>query len=173
MEPIAARIIQVVEEAGGNKSEFARKIDVTPAYISKLGKQPEACRPSNLVIKRICREFSVNEDWLRTGEGDMFLPSPNGALDELARKHGLSGRGKVIVERFLGLKPDIQEALADYIEEVASAFSDAGGSSPVDTQAKGHFEAEARAKAELYYQQLLLEQEQERQASSAKEQGAG
>ncbi|WP_050638871.1 MULTISPECIES: helix-turn-helix domain-containing protein [Clostridia] len=28
--------------------------------------------PSNSVLKSICREFGVNEDWLRTGEGEMF-----------------------------------------------------------------------------------------------------
>lgn len=30
--------------------------------------------PSNQTIFSICREFNVNEDWLRTGEGDMFNP---------------------------------------------------------------------------------------------------
>jgi transcriptional regulator with XRE-family HTH domain len=30
--------------------------------------------PSNAVITSICREFNVNETWLRTGEGEMFLP---------------------------------------------------------------------------------------------------
>ena len=34
-------------------------------------------------------------------------------------------------------------------------------------------EEEARAKADLYYHQLLSEQEPEQQASSAKESGAG
>ena len=30
--------------------------------------------PTDAVLKSICREFNVNEDWLRTGEGEMFEP---------------------------------------------------------------------------------------------------
>lgn len=30
--------------------------------------------PSDRTIADICREFNVNEDWLRTGEGEMFKP---------------------------------------------------------------------------------------------------
>jgi transcriptional regulator with XRE-family HTH domain len=30
--------------------------------------------PINPVISAICREFNVSETWLRTGEGDMFIP---------------------------------------------------------------------------------------------------
>ena len=30
--------------------------------------------PSDAIIKSICREFDVNEEWLRTGEGEMFIP---------------------------------------------------------------------------------------------------
>lgn len=30
--------------------------------------------PTDAVIKSICREFNVDENWLRTGEGEMFLP---------------------------------------------------------------------------------------------------
>ena len=29
---------------------------------------------SDGIIKSICREFGVNEEWLRTGEGEMFVP---------------------------------------------------------------------------------------------------
>ncbi len=29
--------------------------------------------PSDAIIFSICREFNVNENWLRTGEGDMFM----------------------------------------------------------------------------------------------------
>lgn len=30
--------------------------------------------PSDAIIISICREFNVNEEWLRTGKGEMFLP---------------------------------------------------------------------------------------------------
>lgn len=30
--------------------------------------------PSNAVIKSICKEYGVNEVWLRTGKDEMFVP---------------------------------------------------------------------------------------------------
>lgn len=70
MGTIAERIMEVVKKENINKSEFARRINVTPAYISKLGKNPDAI-PSDRTIADICREFKINELWLRTGEGEM------------------------------------------------------------------------------------------------------
>lgn len=72
METIANRIIKIVNATGGNKSEFARKVNLTPAYISKLDKEPNRT-PSDRTIADICREFNVSEHWLRTGEGEMFI----------------------------------------------------------------------------------------------------
>lgn len=77
METISTRIMQVVEANGGNKSEFARRLNVTPAYISKLCKNADSV-PSDRTIDDICREFNVNEHWLRTGEGEMFVKLSRG-----------------------------------------------------------------------------------------------
>ena len=71
MSTVAERITEIVEQTGLNKSEFARRINVTPAYISKLGKSPDSM-PSDRTISDICREFNVNELWLREGIGEMF-----------------------------------------------------------------------------------------------------
>lgn len=30
--------------------------------------------PTDAVVKSICREFGVSEEWLRTGKGSMFIP---------------------------------------------------------------------------------------------------
>ena len=72
METIAERIMKIVDENGGNKSEFARRINVTPSYISKLGKDVTTI-PSDRTIADICREFRISEVWLRTGEGEPHL----------------------------------------------------------------------------------------------------
>ena len=70
MNTFSDRIDRLIQDkTGGNKSKFARRLNVTPAYISKLCKDKETI-PSDRTIADICREFNVNEDWLRTGRGD-------------------------------------------------------------------------------------------------------
>lgn len=51
--------------------DFAEAIKVNQSYISQLvvGKRV----PSDRTISCICNEFDVNEEWLRTGEGSMFI----------------------------------------------------------------------------------------------------
>lgn len=137
------------------QQEFADRLNIKRGTMAnyEIGRNA----PIDAVISLICREFNVSEIWLRTGEGEMFITSPNGALDELAQKYGLSSRSKIIVERFLSLRPDIQEAVADYIEEVAAALV-ADDSPPVPPgYSRAEMEAEARAEAEEYYREILEE----------------
>lgn len=53
------------------QQEFADRIGSKRNTIAKYETDTNA--PSAAVISLICREFNVNENWLRTGEGDMFL----------------------------------------------------------------------------------------------------
>lgn len=70
------RIQQIIIKKGINKTEFARKINVSQAYVSQLCSGTKT--PSDRTIADICREFDVNEYWLRTGKGDMFIPKSRG-----------------------------------------------------------------------------------------------
>ena len=71
MGTINERIRKVVELSGLSKTAFAQKINVSQQYISKLVNNGT---PSDRTISDICREFGVNEIWLRTGVGEMFAP---------------------------------------------------------------------------------------------------
>lgn len=74
MSTISERIIQLVEEKEkGNKSAFARKMNVTPAYITKLAKNANDV-PSDRFLFSVCREYGCSIEWLRDGVGDPFLP---------------------------------------------------------------------------------------------------
>lgn len=79
---------------------------------------------SDYNIRRICHEFKVNEEWLRTGSGEMFKPKPTDELDQLAYKYRLSNADYVMIEKFLALKPEVRQGIFDYIHEVAAALND-------------------------------------------------
>lgn len=55
--------------------------------------------PSDQTIRSICREFGVNEIWLRTGAGEMFRPEEES--EELARnlKRLMNGRPDSLARR--------------------------------------------------------------------------
>lgn len=50
--------------------KFGERIGLRKSSLSQIENDINALTDSN--IKAICREFDVNENWLRTGEGDMF-----------------------------------------------------------------------------------------------------
>lgn len=69
MSEINGRIAQIIVETGLSKTEFAKKINVSQQFVSKLTKDGI---PSDRTIVDICREFNVNESWLKTGKGEML-----------------------------------------------------------------------------------------------------
>lgn len=66
---INERIAYVVQTSGLTKSAFAQRLNVSQPFISEIcsGKKT----PSDRTIADICREFCINEVWLRTGDGEM------------------------------------------------------------------------------------------------------
>lgn len=50
--------------------EFGKKVGITRSAVGRLEKGERNL--TEQMIKSICREFDVNETWLRTGEGEMF-----------------------------------------------------------------------------------------------------
>lgn len=65
------RIQQLIDELGIKKIEFAKKINVSPAFVSEMCSGRKNI--SDRTVVDICNKFHVSEDWLRFGEGEMFL----------------------------------------------------------------------------------------------------
>ena len=66
------RISLIRKEAKLSQEKFAEKLTLSRNFINQVecGKK----EPSDRTIKDICLKFNVNENWLRYGEGEMFLP---------------------------------------------------------------------------------------------------
>lgn len=65
------RISKIIESLGLKKSEVAKRLGISGPFVSELCSGAKS--PSDRTISDICREFNVNETWLRTGEGEMFV----------------------------------------------------------------------------------------------------
>lgn len=86
---IADRIKEVRKKEGLLQPDFAERIGVKGPTVTSYETGNRA--PSEAVIRAICREFQVDEHWLRTGEGQMQRPMSRN--DELARFLGEAIKG--------------------------------------------------------------------------------
>lgn len=65
-----ARIKEIRKKENLSQQKFADRLGIARGNIAayEVGKNA----PSDAVLSLICREFNVNEEWLRTGQGDMY-----------------------------------------------------------------------------------------------------
>lgn len=64
------RVKQIRKELNLTQEEFGEKIDLKRGGIASIELGNVGLTERNL--KKICKVFNVNENWLRTGEGNMF-----------------------------------------------------------------------------------------------------
>lgn len=72
MSTINERLQSLLDALNMSKTDFAKKIHVSPAFVSMICSGKSS--PSERTIKDICREYGVDEIWLRDGIGEMFRP---------------------------------------------------------------------------------------------------
>jgi Predicted transcriptional regulators len=65
------RIRKLRRELDLTQQKFGEQIGVKGNTITNY--ETGLRNPTDAVINNICKTFNVNEEWLRTGEGDMFV----------------------------------------------------------------------------------------------------
>ena len=107
MSTINERIAQVVQHSGLTKTAFAQRIGVSQGFVSELcsGKS----NPSDRTINDICREFSVDPLWLRTGDGEMIKP-----MSREVQIHAY------LAELMGGQRSPVEEALVSALSRIPS-----------------------------------------------------
>ena len=99
--------------------EFGNKVGVTKAAISRLERGERAITEQMLIS--ICREFNVNDKWLRTGEGKMFIELPE--EDEFMKAAASISKSndkfamQMLIE-YWKLDDDSKQIFTDYLKKV-------------------------------------------------------
>jgi len=88
-----------------SQKEFGGKLGVTRSVISNI--ELNKVVPKDIFIKHVCEVFNVNENWLVSGDGDIFKigTQPNKTLNELW-------------DLFCNLRPEFQEYVLQQIDKL-------------------------------------------------------
>lgn len=103
--------------------EFGAKIGIKNSSVSLLESGKNS--PSDRTVLAICREFKVSEDWLRTGEGDMFDQEQPSILTRLSSEYKLTAREQSALAAFLELSESDRAAIMRYVDKLVEKCSPA------------------------------------------------
>ncbi len=107
-------------ELNMSQEAFGKRLGVTGASISKI--ESGQRKLTGQMILLICREFNINETWLRYGEGEMYksksmFPSE---ISQLLTNYNLDELDTKIIGEYLLLDPSQRKVIKEYIKKVAS-----------------------------------------------------
>ena len=90
------------------QQEFSDRLKIKRGTIAsyEIGRN----EPIDAVISLICREFNVNEAWLRTGEGNMFNKTESSAVERLCTELKASELERQIISAYFKIEPNIRDS---------------------------------------------------------------
>lgn len=119
--------------------------------------------PSDTFLQLICAKFPVNEEWLRTGNGEMALDNETTLFAAFAKRYDLTPAEQQVARYLLALSSDERQQILKHLTGLAKAIQSAQD----DDAAKA---AEREQKVAAYRQEL---EAQERGPSVSKTTGDG
>lgn len=109
---IGDRIKQVRQSLENSQSEFAAGIGIGQAALSAIEKGIRNVTDRNISL--VCSEYRVNEQWLRSGFGEMFCKNDENVMSELASERNLSDLEQEFLRVYFRLNEDQKQSLKDF-----------------------------------------------------------
>ncbi len=98
--------LKLTQEAFGNRLAVSRDM------VNNLERGRVEIK--DYVVKLICSEFSINEDWLRNGVEPMHLEPDTFSLDNFVKSHGATDFELEIIKTYFELDPKIRAAAVSH-----------------------------------------------------------
>lgn len=128
------RIKELRKALGLTLDKFGERVGLKKSSLSQIENGVNGV--TDQLFKSICREFNVDENWLRTGEGEMFVQKTRD--EEIASFiNGIDGCTDSFKSRFIKMLASLDEnewkALEEKAIELCKPYIDAAASSSSDT----------------------------------------
>lgn len=150
------------------QQEFSSKIGTTANVLTNY--ETGRRNPSSSVINNICKTFNVSENWLRIGEGEMFVEPATFSLDKYAAERGATELELAIAKAYFDLPQKVRTKMLETLRILLNSTDSVLATS---ARAEKTIEEEADDFAALAREQFVLERKQVSPASFAKKSDAG
>ncbi|MCJ7854917.1 helix-turn-helix transcriptional regulator [Lachnospiraceae bacterium NSJ-143] len=111
------RIKKIRSDMNLSQEDFGKKIKIVRSSVAKL--ESGENNPSEQTIALICREFNVNEEWLRTGNGEPYTPKEDRFSSYLSSiANGNDYLIRDIIEVYMELENQYRDALKVIAEKL-------------------------------------------------------
>lgn len=95
-----------------SQAAFGEKLGVNRDVINNIENNRLAKPEQKLsLIKLMCKEFSVSEEWLLNGTEPMFIELDTFSLDQYAKERGASGLELAIAKAYFDLPQDVRSQM--------------------------------------------------------------
>jgi len=118
---IGERLKAARKELGLTQAAFAEQIGLKPTAILMYEKGSRKITEQSLALIR--QKFHINEEWLRTGEGEMMAASANTVFDEFAQHYALTREEQATARFLLNLSRDERAAVLQYVKRLAAELA--------------------------------------------------
>lgn len=103
-----------------NQREFSQRAKIGHSTLAMFETGQRV--PKDIHISQICQTFNANEEWLRTGNGEMFNRDEDADIAKLAREFSLSKFGQAAIIGYSHLSDVEKVAVGNYIKAVAKEY---------------------------------------------------
>lgn len=106
--------------------------------------------PNETFIQLLCTKFNISENWLRTGEGPMYVESESSTLTQVTNLLKLDDTEQKFLAAYLNLPPELKKNLKETCRQVVDFYSSQNETATTSSAKNGEIEKELAAyRAEL------------------------
>lgn len=113
---INERFKEVRIKLNKTQAEFGEQCGLGRAVIANIENNRSPVTP--LYIKVVVDNFDVNEEWLKTGKGAMFIQTKDDYISQLVRRYNGDNLLKRVIEAFINLNDEERKAILKFIDNL-------------------------------------------------------
>ena len=111
------RLKEIRKALSLSQEAFGKKLGITGAGVSKIESGDRNL--TEQMILAVCREFNINEDWLRNGNGDMFLDFSEDEFAKAAATFSNDSFVRSLIIEYWKLDDDSKKLFRDFIHKLS------------------------------------------------------